>query len=164
MKVRQRSRCTSGLATFWATRDGALLHGNTDGRAVFGPRSVVVLDVVDTEDFVQHEPRVSGTLTDPAVRDGVLAQIDAFGFVQLAQSSASERKVPSSLAALLHGIFAAVGMLTRTLRLLLRQVSQGKQLPEYSSGLRTSTRFSLPIAAVTSSRNARIAVFCSCAV
>lgn len=49
--------------------------------------------------------------------------------------------------------------MTRTLRLLLREVGGASSLPLNSSGDRTSTRFCEPMAATTSSRKARIAVF-----
>ena len=48
------------------------------------------------------------------------------------------------------------GDVAGTLALLLRQVRGARILPENSSGLRTSTRFLTPMAAMVSSRKARI--------
>src|SRR3954453_12348236 len=67
------------------TRSGGLLDGDTDERAVFGPRAVVVLDVLVAEQLVQREPGVAGTLADAAVGDGVAAVVQPFAHVQLAQ-------------------------------------------------------------------------------
>src|ERR1700754_1526289 len=43
--------------------------------AVFSPTAVVVLDVLVTEDLLQHEPGVRRALTDPAVGDGLLLAV-----------------------------------------------------------------------------------------
>ena len=79
-------------------------------------------------------------------------------------SSSSDRNVPSSLAALLHGTLAAVGMWPARCACSCGRCAGASSRPAYSSGLRTSTRFLTPIASTVSSRNARIEWSCSCAV
>ncbi len=72
--------------------------------------------------------------------------------------------MPSSLAALLHGTLAAVGMCPARCACSCGRWAGASSRPAYSSGLRTSTRFWVPIAATTSSRKARIEASCSVAV
>ena len=72
--------------------------------------------------------------------------------------------MPSSLAALLHGTLAAVGMCPARCACSCGRCAGASSRPAYSSGLRTSTRFCVPIAATVSSRKARIEVSCSWAV
>src|SRR6266516_4987578 len=55
----------------------AELDGYPDERPVLGPGPVVVLHVRLPEQFMQHEPRVGAALADPAVGDGVLAEVQA---------------------------------------------------------------------------------------
>src|SRR4029453_8279302 len=50
-------------------------NGYADQRTPLGPGTVVVLHVLLAEDLVQHEPGVRRALADPAVRDGVLAEV-----------------------------------------------------------------------------------------
>src|SRR6478735_9536802 len=54
-------------------------------RAVLEPRTVVVAHVRDAQDLAQREPGVRRTLADAAVRDQVLAEIDARVGVELAE-------------------------------------------------------------------------------
>src|SRR5262249_46011412 len=60
-----------------------------DGRAneiaPFGPRAVVVLDVLEAEQVLQHEPRVARTLADSAIRNHRLLTGDALRAVQRLQ-------------------------------------------------------------------------------
>ena len=72
--------------------------------------------------------------------------------------------MPSSFAALLHGTLDAVGMWPARCACSCGRWAGASSRPAYSSGLRTSTRFWVPIAATTSSRNARIEWSCSWAV
>src|SRR6478736_7440138 len=53
--------------------------------AIFRPTAVVVLDVLVTQQFLQHEPGVRRTLTDPAVGDGLLLAVQSGLGVQLGQ-------------------------------------------------------------------------------
>src|SRR4051812_46066776 len=71
-------------------------------------------------------------------------------------SSSSDLKVPSSLAALLHGTLIAVGMWPARCDCSCGRCAGASRRPANSSGLRTSTRFFTPIAWTTSSRNARM--------
>ena len=71
-------------------------------------------------------------------------------------SSSSDLKVPSSLAALLHGTFTAVGMCPPRCACSCGRWAGASSRPANSSGLRTSTRLLLPMAAMTSSRKARM--------
>src|SRR3954469_4786561 len=104
-----------------------LLDRDADQRAVLGPRTVVVLDVRLVEDLVQHEPRVRRPLTDAAVGDGVLAEVDAFALVELGQLVvATERAVVVSGLAPRNVLGGR--HVTGTLRLLLRQVCRREQL------------------------------------
>src|SRR5690606_8868937 len=52
--------------------------------AILGPGAIVVAHVV-TEDLLQREPGMRGTLADPAVGDHGLAAVDAHRGVDLAQ-------------------------------------------------------------------------------
>src|SRR3990170_7787574 len=58
---------------------------HADERAVLGPGAVVVLHVLLAEQLLEHEPGVRGALADAAVRDGVLAPVDAGLGVDLLQ-------------------------------------------------------------------------------
>src|SRR4051794_26596984 len=62
-----------------------LLDRDADERAVLGPGTVVVLDVLVTEQLVQREPGVARPLADAAVRDGVLAVVEALVAVELGE-------------------------------------------------------------------------------
>src|SRR4051794_32935065 len=63
-----------------------LLHRQADHAAPLGPRAVVVLDVVDPEQLVQHEPGVRAALADAAVGDDRRSLADdALAGVQVAQ-------------------------------------------------------------------------------
>src|SRR6201997_2804851 len=53
--------------------------------AVFRPTAVVVLDVLVSQQLLQHEPRVRRALTDAAVGDGLLLAVQAGLGVQLGQ-------------------------------------------------------------------------------
>src|SRR5215213_8599801 len=61
------------------------LDRGTHQGAVFGPTAVVVLDVLVSQQFLQHEPRVRRALTDAAVGNGFLLAVQAGPGVQLAQ-------------------------------------------------------------------------------
>src|SRR5215813_14422882 len=64
----------------------AELDGHTDQRSVLGPGPVVVLHFLLAEQLMQHEPGVGAALTDPAVGDRVLAEVQArLALVQRAQ-------------------------------------------------------------------------------
>src|SRR5215218_7992620 len=76
--------------------------------------------------------------------------------VYSAVSSSSDLNVPSSLAALLHGTLIAPGMWPGRWLCSCGRCAGARILPENSSGERTSTRFFSLIAAMTSSRNARM--------
>ena len=69
--------------------------------------------------------------------------------------------VPSSLAALLHGMFSAVGTCPARCACSCGRWAGARRRPAYSSGERTSTRFWVPMAATTSSRNARMVLSCA---
>src|SRR5438132_13287512 len=64
---------------------GGVFDGHAHDRAVLGPAAVVVLDVVEAEQLLEHEPRVRRTLADAAVGDHVLIGRDALVAVQLTQ-------------------------------------------------------------------------------
>src|SRR5262249_43021059 len=49
--------------------------------ARLGPRAVVVFDVAEAEQVLEHEPRVAGALADPAVGDGGPRRDDVDGLV-----------------------------------------------------------------------------------
>ena len=132
---------------------------HADQRAVLGPRTVVVLHVRLVEDLVQHEPGVRGALADPAVRDGVLRRSRRRPRRTACVSSSSDRNVPSSLAALLHGMLTAVGTWPARCDCSCGRCAGASSRPANSSGERTSTRFLAPMAATTSSRKARMSRF-----
>src|SRR5438445_8636766 len=98
-----------------------LFDWHTDERAVFGPRAVVVLDVLEAEQLVQREPGVTRALADAAVRDGVLRVVDADLVVELAKV-----RVRLERAVLVRGLAPRHVQRGRdvpaALRLLLRQV------------------------------------------
>src|SRR3954469_3934336 len=79
------------------------------------------------------------------------------------RSPSSDLNVPSSLAAFDQGTLSAVGMWPPRWDCSCGRCAGASSLPENSSGERTSIRFLLPIAAMVSSRNARIEVSCSLA-
>src|ERR1700730_9080046 len=62
---------------------GLLLDRDADGAAPLGPGAVVVPDLRISEQLLQDEPGVGGTLADPAIRDDLavgpqaLAGVDA---------------------------------------------------------------------------------------
>src|SRR5947209_10014067 len=61
------------------------LDRGTHQGAVFRPTAVVVLNVLVSQQFLQHEPGVRRTLTDPAVRDGFFRAVQAGVGVELGQ-------------------------------------------------------------------------------
>src|SRR5664280_3389031 len=75
-----------------------------------------------------------------------------------AVSSSSDLKVPSSFAALDHGMLRAVGMCPARWDCSCGRCAGANSLPENSSGDRTSIKFCSPMAAITSSRKARMSV------
>src|SRR5262249_20717421 len=65
-----------------------------DEIAPFGPRTVVVLDVLEAEQVLQHEPREAGTLADAAVGNHrLLARDPLLGVHRLQRVEALERAV-----------------------------------------------------------------------
>src|SRR5438045_9568957 len=62
-----------------------LLHRRADEVAPLGPRAVVVLHVLETEQVLQHEPREARALADAAVRDDRRVALDALIGVELLQ-------------------------------------------------------------------------------
>src|SRR5205085_1418605 len=114
---RRRTAGTSGL----------LLDGHADQRAVLGPRSVVVLDVLVAEELVQREPGVGGALADPAVRDdlaagsGTGALVDRAELVRRLEGAVVVRRLGP-------GNVRRAGDVARNLRLLLRQVIRSELL------------------------------------
>src|SRR5690242_17294180 len=103
-----------------------LLDRDTDERAVLGPRTVIVLDVLVAEQLVQREPRVARPLADAAVGDGVLAVVEPFVAVEL-----GELVVGLEGAVLVRGLRPRDVQRGRdvaaTLALLLRQVRGREQ-------------------------------------
>src|SRR4051812_42683540 len=61
------------------------LDRGTHQGAVFRPTTVVVLDVLVSQQFLQHEPGVRRALTDSAVGDGFLLSVQSGLGVQLGQ-------------------------------------------------------------------------------
>src|SRR5215510_10562495 len=59
------------------------LNRGTHQGAVFRPTAVVVLDVLVSQQFLQHEPGVRRALTDTAVRDGFLLAVESCLGVEL---------------------------------------------------------------------------------
>src|SRR3954470_9898155 len=109
------------------TRSGGLLDGDTDERAVFGPRAVVVLDVLVAEQLVQRKPRVARTLADAAVGDGVAAVVEPLADVQLPELVVGlERAV--LVGRLRPGHVERGRDVAAPLALLLRQVRRREQL------------------------------------
>src|SRR5438105_15884720 len=69
-------------------------YRRADQVAPFGPRAVIVLHVVVAEQIFQHEPRVTRSLADAAIRDDRLVAGHADAAVQLLQlGDALERAV-----------------------------------------------------------------------
>src|SRR5882757_247864 len=62
------------------------LNRDSHQGAVFGPTAVVVLHIRVAEKLTQHEPGVRRTLTDPAVRDGLLRSVEPSFGVQRGES------------------------------------------------------------------------------
>src|SRR5690606_7757776 len=75
-----------GSCSLLATPDGTgvVHHRHAHAVAILGPGAIVVAHVV-TEDLLQREPGMRGTLADPAVGDHGLAAVDAHRGVDLAQ-------------------------------------------------------------------------------
>src|SRR6476659_6439004 len=95
-----------------------LLDRHADQVAPLGPRAVVVLDVADAEQLVQHEPRVRRALADAAVGDDRRGAVDdALAGLEGAQLVGRlERAVPRDRLAPWHGcrardVTAALGAL-----------------------------------------------------
>src|SRR6195952_1222036 len=61
------------------------LNRGTHQGAVFGPTTVVVLDVLVAQEFLEHEPGVRRTLADAAVGDRLFGAVQAGLGVQLGQ-------------------------------------------------------------------------------
>src|SRR4051794_26640714 len=64
---------------------GGIFDRHTDHRAVLGPGPVVVLDVAEAEQLLEHEPRVRRALADAAVRNHVLVRAHALVGIELFQ-------------------------------------------------------------------------------
>src|SRR4051794_28402214 len=95
--------------------------------AVFRPTAVVVLYVLVSQQFLQHEPGVRRALTDPAVGDGLLLAVQARLGVQLGQVLIGLER------AVLVGRLAPRNVdgardMPRALALLLRQVRGSEDL------------------------------------
>src|SRR6202012_3067007 len=103
------------------------LNRHAHPRAVLGPGAVVVLHVRLLQDLVQHEPGVRGALTDPAVGDGVLAEVQpGLVLVELGEVVVGlERAV--LVGRLGPGDVLGGGDVPAALSLLLRQVGRGQQ-------------------------------------
>src|ERR687893_2333302 len=103
---------------------GPLLDRHADERAVLGPGTVVVLDVLVAEQLAQDEPGVRGALADPAVGDGVLRGVQTGLGVELGQLLvALEGAVLVGRLAPRH--VHRGGDVARALRALLRQGGRG---------------------------------------
>src|SRR6202035_441215 len=63
----------------------ALLDRDVDEVPPLGPRAVVVLDVLASQELVQDEPRVRRALADPAVGDDRLAREDSLAAVEVGE-------------------------------------------------------------------------------
>ena len=57
--------------------------GCTDQIAPLGPGTVVIADVLVTEQIFQNEPSVGTSFADAAVRDSFISATNALGFVKL---------------------------------------------------------------------------------
>src|SRR3954468_4367314 len=124
-RIRRRTK-SGGVPVSVKCCRSARLDGRADERAVLRPRAVVILDVVEAEQFLQREPGVGRSLADPAVRDHLAVAGDALGLVQGPQ-----------LVGALEGAVVVRGLdprdvrrsgdVARDLRLLLRKVV-GRQL------------------------------------
>src|SRR5690349_6914601 len=104
------------------------LDRGTHQGAVFRPTAVVVLDVLVSQQFLQHEPGVRRALTDTAVGDGFLLAVEARLGVQLGQILVRLE------GAVLVGRLAPrnvdrAGDMPWPLALLLRQVRGSEDLP-----------------------------------
>src|SRR6266508_2225702 len=64
---------------------GWVFDRHADDGAVFGPRAVVVLDVLEAQELFQDEPAKRRALANAAVGNHVLIAGDAFAAVELAQ-------------------------------------------------------------------------------
>src|SRR4030095_9603138 len=121
LESRDWSGPDSGIAGFVANG-----YWHTDQRAVLGPRTVVVLYVLLSEDLVQHEPGVRAALPDPAVGNDVFVPVQARVAVNLFEL------VIGPESAIIVGRLAPRhvdrgGNVTAALGLLLRQVRWGKE-------------------------------------
>src|SRR5262245_55690142 len=54
-----------------------LFNRRTDLITPFGPRAIIIADVLEPEQIRKHEPSVTGALTDSAINDGVRARFHA---------------------------------------------------------------------------------------
>ncbi len=104
-----------------------------------------------------------GALTDAAVGDGVLAQVDALGLVQLRELLVGLEGAVVVVADFDQGMLRALGTWPGRWDCSCGRCAGASSLPLNSSGERTSTRFLVPIASTTSSRKARMAVSCGLA-
>src|SRR6476469_11212984 len=95
--------------------------------AVFRPTAVVVLDVLVSQQLLQHEPGVRRPLTDAAVGDGLLLAVQASRGVERGQIL-----VGLEGAVFVRGLaprhVESTGNVARTLALLLRQMRRGQDL------------------------------------
>ena len=94
-------------------------HRHADQRAVLGPRAVVVLHVLLSEDLVQNKPGVCAAFPDPAVGNDVFVPVQAGAAIQLLE------RVIGLEGAVIVGCLAPGhvdrgGNVTATLCLLLR--------------------------------------------
>src|SRR2546427_1977995 len=55
--------------TLFRSRESALLDRRGNYVAIFSPTAVVVLNLFEAKQVFQHEPRVAGAFSNPAVRD-----------------------------------------------------------------------------------------------
>src|SRR4051794_22744819 len=95
--------------------------------AVFAPTAVVVLDVVVSQQFLQHEPGVRRPLTDAAVRDDVLLTVQAGLGVELGQVLVGLEGAVL-VGRLAPGHVECPGDVARPLALFLRQVRGSEDL------------------------------------
>ena len=128
-------------AAHQALHPRAQLDRHADERAVLGPAAVVVLDVAVAEQLVQHDPGVRLTARRCGSRRWSPASRRSPRRRRACASSSSDLNVPSSLAALLHGMLIAPGMWPGRCDCSCGRCAGARILPENSSGERTSTRF-----------------------
>src|SRR4051812_36569747 len=84
---RSRTYSSSSLTSDVGQHTGVLAHfdGRANKVAPFGPGAVVVLHVIDTQQILQDEPRMTRSFADAAIGDGGLGEIDAGIGVELAE-------------------------------------------------------------------------------